>query len=250
MVFMKTSLILWILISSTCFLFGEDSKKQTGIFISALFKPISPVDAIHAPVVDGKDDSAWAGIPGYISSLKGDEILKMVIKTCKKDDTIFFLVKYKTEKLFRKHQYWHWDSERKIYAPGTEREESLQIILSNDATKKEFSDIWIWRAGRTNPSGYADDMFFCKGIYKMDKGQPCWFSKYFGDFAGKKLPRFYQQTPKGSAGDVKAKGNWIDGSLTIEFSRKLNTGKKDDIDLSENFYIKLICIKGKDRHDQ
>jgi hypothetical protein len=57
---------------------------------------------------------------------------------------------------------------------------------------------------------------------------------------GTKIPFYYQSKPKGSRGDITAKGIWVNGKWTLEFSRRMNTGNSHDIqfnDLEKSYYF-------------
>lgn len=205
---------------------------------------------ITPPFLDGiAIDKCWQLTPGYqvlIAGKKANQIINL--KACKNGKNIFFLIEYQTESEDRQHQSWHWDPVLQAYIPGEEKEEVFTIVLAEKPAGNTKADVWIWRAARTDPVNKADDLFYFesrqinqpqKSII-MDKGEHCWFSKYFGDYAGAQLPRFYNRTPQGSVADVNAKGNWDKKHLKIEFSRLLKTGNKDDIQLKTGkFYIQI-----------
>jgi hypothetical protein len=48
---------------------------------------------------------------------------------------------------------------------------------------------------------------------------------------GELLPRFGLDTPEGSAADNRVEGRYADGKWTLLWTRKLDTGNKDDIAL-------------------
>jgi hypothetical protein len=74
----------------------------------------------------------------------------------------------------------------------------------------------------------------------MDSGKPAWFSRYFAEFAGAELPRFYNRSPSGSAGDVKGRSSFKDGVMTIELARKLETGHKDDLNFNVPATLRIV----------
>jgi hypothetical protein len=171
------------------------------------------------------------------------------LKACSDGKKIFFLLQYKTGSENRKHRAWHWDPVLRAYIPGKEQEETFSIVIARSSGGNKKADIWIWRAARTDPVNKADDLFYMEpGLVNqpdrtiiMDNGTICWFSKYFGNYAGLELPRFYNRAPEGSTGDVSAKGRWDLHQLSIEFSRLLDTGNSDDISLKPGiYYIKFF----------
>lgn len=188
------------------------------------------------PVLDGRaDDPCWAGLTEYpIALLNGGTA---VVKACVDSGNVYMLIRFKGSGSC-KYSRWHWDSARQIYVPGKEKEDVFSIVWS---ARRDFDrgDIWLWRAALTNPSGVADDYFFTRKnkddfILRVDEGVNSWRAKYFFAFAGAVVDRFYSRAPSGSAADVKAKGSWRKGEWIVEFSRKLNTRKKDDIDFSKH----------------
>ncbi len=242
--FFKQLLMIIVLASLPTLYASITAKKKQVISTrleSEIFLLVPSVEIDNIPTIDGNDkDPAWASIPKFIVTIKqGKEKIKIVIKAIKTDDRIFFLIKAPLKSFVKKHKLWHWNKAQHIYVPGYEKETSLALLFFKDAKLADSADVWIWRAARNNIAGFADDMSLKDGAYTMDNGQHSWYSRFFGEFAGATLPRFYQRNPKGSAADVKTKGVF-NKLLTVEFSRKLNTNHKDDIDLNGKFFMKLI----------
>lgn len=212
---------------------------------------VIPVETIlPPPFLDGTAiDECWKQTPATkIRIADGKILLPVYLKACTDGRKIYILVQYQTAQKARKHQTWHWHPVIQAYIPGKEEEEAFTIILSKDNSEIKKADIWIWRAARTDPVNKADDLVYqeCELVaiprreILMDVGSTCWFSKYFGDYAGAELPRFYNRTPKGSLSDVNAKGSWDKNFLSIEFSRLLDTGNEDDIPLKAGtYYIQI-----------
>jgi hypothetical protein len=111
------------------------------------------------------------------------------------------------------------------------------------------TDLWTWRAGRTDASGYAEDATMVLSFqriprvnsYQTRNGRTVWVkeepdagslpyqAQVVGAYAGDRIPRYVPRTPSGSMADVQAKGSWKDGYWTVEFSRKLVTGDPADV---------------------
>lgn len=217
------------------------SSENIAVMVSKISRP---------PFLDGMAvDECWQQTPVTMFSIPdGDKILPVSLKACTDGKYIYFLVQYPTEMENRKHQSWHWDPVQQAYIPGQETEEAFTIIITSNPAKNKKADIWIWRAARTDPVNKADDLVYqeCDLVdyppksISVDKGENCWFIKYFGDYAGMELPRFYNKAPKGSLADVNARGSWDMNFLSIEFSRLLETGHEDDIQLKPGtFYIQI-----------
>jgi hypothetical protein len=147
---------------------------------------------------------------------------------------------------------WHWDPVRHAYFLNGEKEMVLALIFksacTDDINRKlsDFADVWVWRQSRNDPAKFADDMSSNKKLpftlcsLKMDNGTSSWFSRYFSEFAGAELPRFYSRIPTGSAGDVKGRCLINNGIVVHEFARKLKTGNSDDLDLDSPFTLRII----------
>ena len=246
----KLSLLSALMFFYSSILFSDDNSSSavTGdaAYVSEPFSLSAPKSVTASTKIDGiVDDALWRDLPESLLTLQcGDEKIKVKIKTCRSSDRIFFFIKMPVKSLVRKHKVWHWDKDKKLYKPGNEVETSLTLLFFRDAQHTDMADAWVWRAARTDVAKYADDMFFKDGSFSMDEGQSCWFSKFFGEFAGSELPRFFQRTPKGSAGDVRAKGEIKDGILTLEFLRHRNTGNKDDFVLNDKLFMKMIFQPG------
>jgi hypothetical protein len=244
--------ILLLLIFNLPFIYAEDKAKggsKSPVSLSSeVFSPPIAVNLKTAPKVDGSgDDAEWKDVPEYSLTVHGKdgEVKNVKIKSCRSGGMFFMLINYPEEAIVRKHKPWCWDEKKKIYVSGNQRENTLTLLFLKDADHTTSGDAWIWRAARTDIAGYADDMVFFGKNYQMDKGQNCWFSKFFGEFIGTELPRFYQRKPRGSAGDVKAKGKLDKKTVTIEFARKLQTGHSDDFILNRKLFMKLIIQPGK-----
>lgn len=215
---------------------------------SAPFKSLRPIYAYSVPKVDGSgNDSAWSGIPAkefFISSEDGEK-KKCIMKICEKSGRYYILLQIPVSALSKKATMWHWDSKRGIYLMGKEVETSVEIDLYNKEDSKVPVDIWVWRSVRTNPMRTADDMYFRLGRIIMDQGNPGWFSKFFGESCGAVLPRFYRRTPEGSAADVTASGAVKDGMLSLELSRAVDTGNKDDLKFAGPLCLRLVLTPGR-----
>lgn len=229
---------------------GADAKKVVKKKPLSLLLPIINVSRINTPpFLDGLAiDKCWqktteTEIPYKSHNATG----KITLKACTDREKIYFLVSYQTKLKNTRHQSWKWDPVIQAYIPSGDKEESLSIIIKEEIRNKE-ADVWIWRAGRTDPVNKADDLYYIENKrdrlsankITMDNGQKSWFSKYFGEYAGTHLPRFYNKKPSGSVADVNAKGSWDKQQLNIEFSRRFETDNSDDINFKKGtFYIQI-----------
>ena len=210
------------------------------------------------PVTDGNgDDPEWAkAIP--ITTHDKVANIDVVLKSLYTDKEIFFLLTFPDEDMSAEHKPLVWNKEAEMYKTGPERGdcfifkwnmEAEVLDLSVYADKPYTADIWFWKAGRSNPVGYADDkqqIFSMSDIPRSvkiisksghsfhlsrpgDAGTPAYMAKVPIEYKGDKLPRFKNCLPSGSRADIRAKGTWQHGIWTIELRRNLYTGHSDDI---------------------
>ncbi|HCE42624.1 MAG TPA: hypothetical protein DET40_03650 [Lentisphaeria bacterium] len=247
------------LLLSLFLLFPSDLRAGQGVAVEKKAAPAEPEKELSVKI-DGKaDDKAWETLP-FRNVKYGTKDIKFKIHS--DDAYAYLLVVFPSEKENRQHMPWRWDPLKQYYIVGPEREDELHVLwteppvsLKSDASP-EKADVWIWRAGRTDPAGFADDYSMPgKNLaddktgdgpaeFLPDQGLSCWFSRYFVSFTEDSVPRFYQRPPTGSAADVKAKGTWKEGVWTVEFCRKIKTGNPDDMDLSGKSNIGLSIFTG------
>jgi hypothetical protein len=108
------------------------------------------------------------------------------------------------------------------------------MLAGNEAA----TDLWTWRAGRTDPSGYAEDATMTLSFqriaransYQTHNGRSVWVkeepdagsqsyqAQIVGAYAGDRIPRYIARTPSGSIGR-HGQRRLKDGFWTVEFSR-------------------------------
>ncbi|MGL1930752.1 MAG: ethylbenzene dehydrogenase-related protein [Desulfotalea sp.] len=213
------------------------------------------------PVIDGIAELNWTYITPTTTfdPIANHEIM---IKSVHTDKKIFFLVTFPDKDESRRHRAWHWNNKNKTYVQGNEREDiflfkwaiseaTTDLTLTSDTPY--IADLWFWKARRTDPTYFADDKLQ-RLLYKKerkglaltsksgnvlflrrqgDSGKSAYKTSLYTEYIGDVVTRYTLRQPLGSRADVKAKGIWDNGSWTIEFARKLNTGSKDDVDFSD-----------------
>ncbi len=204
--------------------------------------------------------------------------LKITLKALYSDKKVYISVQFPDSDENRAHKKWVWDTSKKLYKIGPNREDVFVVKwfiefdpngLSLYAGKPHKADIWYWKADRTDPKGYADDkiqylqtkyekratkIISTAGtplylIRKGDRGDSAYTTRLVVEYTGEKVQRFDHRIPSGSRADVRAKGLWHKGVWTIEFARLLKTGQNDDINLDiRNTYtlgVSLLEIAGR-----
>ena len=219
---------------------------------------LTAIKVSQNPVVDGKgDDLAWARAPMIMTQDKvtGTQIS---LKAVHGAGEVFLRVQFPDKTEDREHKTMIWNEEMELYQTGPTREDSfvfkwnmeanpINLTLSSDTPYK--TDIWFWKAFRTDHAGYADDKMHLYSASRIpnakkiisnmgrifylirpgDKGIPAYQAAIHDEFIHKKMPKFIFRPPTGSRADVRAKGRWHDEKWTIEFRRKLQTNHVDDV---------------------
>jgi len=211
-----------------------------------------------APVIDGKGtDPVWSEAE-TITTHDNVADIDVTVKAVYTDNQIFFLVIFTDPDESKEHKPLIWDKALAIYKTGPERGDCFifkwsmepePANLSVYADKPYKADIWFWKAGRTDPVGYADDKHQILSKTKIPKsvkilsksghvfylsrrgdlGSSAYEAHIYSEYKGDTLGRFTNRQPTGSRADVRAKGQWKHGKWTVEFRRSLNTGHPDDI---------------------
>lgn len=178
---------------------------------------------------------------------------------------------------------WVWDRDGRGYY-GIENLADFFAIKfpmegSGDACmmsgREGVFDVWQWRAGWTDVSGYADDRTLTLSlvapealaeaeatraypmasgpmhvIWREDDGDPpARVVPRPKEYAGRRIPGIEPQPPTGSRGDVRAAAVHQNGRWSLEIHRLLETANPDDRSLSGRSIPFAIAI-GDDRQGQ
>lgn len=244
--------------------------------VAGAAETISAVRVNEAPHIDGSgNDSVWKSARTFtVKDVRtGEDVTLKAIHT---GDMVFFLVQYPDPSEDRLHKPWVWDKKLEAYTIGSQREDTFVFKWNMDSEEKELSnfsddsyttDVWYWKAHRTDPVGYADDKMHIlsdsrgkkarellsksgKKRYLMrlgDKGKSAQKKQILTEYKGDVVAQYEAREPEGSRADVKAKGVWQKGTWTVEFGRKLHTGNSDDIQFtadSAKSYLFGVSIAG------
>ncbi len=214
-----------------------------------------------SPRVDGiGDDAVWTKAKEVTTYNQNDKV-KFRLRAVYTNTHIYFLAKYEDKDESRTHKTWVWNKKDEIYEIGNDREDAMvfkwnlgspKIDLRLSTGQPHEADIWFWKANRTDPVSFADDkkqIYTTQKIKKSDvtdisgrtmyllrlgdEGQSSYKPDVPSEFQGPKLLNFKNRVPTASRADVIAKGNWQNGTWTIEFGRKLDTGHVDDIQFTD-----------------
>lgn len=220
------------------------------------------------PAVDGRG-LEWEDVPEAVVALwptvarDPDNHLGPVdlrIKAGVFEETLYLMLNWPDPLPNATHQSWVWDFTMNRYRPGNDLEDRLALRFGLNegfaacplTGPPQLADLWIWRAARSNPAGYAlDAVHVVKdspisdgrpwrlpdgsvrwiGI-RPDEGEDFTYTLTYSGYKGDIVPRFIVKKAeklKGSRKDVKAKGIWLEGFWTLELARAFDTGSPDDI---------------------
>ena len=263
--------------------------RQISILLLILILQINPVGAdqsrtimvepLEAPIIIDGESNDWPApdghkdhshshkaftpqdtIPSYTSN--PDEmrynkgwVPKPQFRVGVHNNTLYMLASWQDESADSLYRPWHnmgkrWSKGRikdDMFAVRFELNGTLAACMLSGETYDV--DVWRWTAGRSNPSGYADDMIHKftttfrdkaseyhhdgQTIYistEIDEGTRGWsYTKRPNSLKAQVAPGIAYETPQGSLADVSAKGVWKDGYWTLELSRALKTADKDDV---------------------
>lgn len=167
---------------------------------------------------------------------------------------------------------WEWRGNR--YRRGKRADDmfAVRFDLEGDYVSCMIADadykvdVWLWSAGRSDPTGYADDMwqlittrYIENAAEYTGPGDKTVYIRKRRDegttghdvnkpdrktFQGERLPGVvWEATPEGSVADVAAKGRWHDGHWSLEMSRALDTGHDDDVVLPrDGIHVGAIAV--------
>jgi DMSO reductase family type II enzyme heme b subunit len=215
-----------------------------------------------APVVDGSvDDPAWAAATWRTVPMEGEAgPHEARVAAVVHGETLTMAFRWADPTEDRVHKPWVRTADR-TWAAGPQREDVLAVgfPISGEFTGIMTSpvecvwDVWHWKAGRTDPAGFAMDR---RHVHTLADPGTRGFSMDLpgggklhirrpedaGDSVTRSLkppagdadaaPQYEAVAPTGSAADVRAKGRWRNGEWTVEISRALRTGHDDDAGFS------------------
>lgn len=205
-----------------------------------------------------------------------DKSTPCVLKIVHDGQSFYMLVIWDDSSKDDVHKDWTWNEDKKMYLESPKIEDMFSVAweLKGPFTGNMLSpvestwDVWQWGSARTDPAGFAKDLthvFSFKPLAKTIKpqstartrdGREIWIGRPEDlgtpvyqesklDAAKRRqktqvvLKQFQPGKPAGSAADVAAKGSWANGKWTLEMSRKLATGAKDDTQLTTGKAFKM-----------
>jgi hypothetical protein len=228
----------------------------TGLSFAELTLTAKKID--QSPIIDGNgSDAVWSNLPSIVTH---DPIadIDITLKAAYTRDHILLLLSFPDPDESRFHEGWIWQKDAQRYEPGPYREDVCVLKWSLDREKSDLSirsskphtaDIWFWKAHRSDPMGYADDMIHVYAAVELpnarkiisqdgqamylqrlgDSGESMYENIVYDDYQGDELTHFKNRRPSGSRADIRARGGWADGIWTIEILRTLQTGHEDDV---------------------
>lgn len=229
--------------------------------LSAQTMTIQPL--AKSPVIDGSGDD-WQDVKAVTIPLHKSipnaktAVTQVKLKAGIFDEEVFFYAEWDDPTESLQHKPFVWDDAQQKYVEGSQREDrfAMEFRMAGDYStdwlsgKSFTTDMWHWKAARSNPTGYADDQRTVisqdkllrayetktsegKPLYILrpwDEGDMPYITKRYSQKQEAIMPKYViNPEAKGSTMDIQAKGSWHDGQWHLELKRKLNTGHDDDV---------------------
>jgi len=237
---------------------------------SVLFADTQPIPVGRMntpPVVDGNLDE-W-GADGWnkvtVKPAMEDDKLNFVgtvdvdFKAVTSEGHIYIAARWPDGTKDLQYKNWVWRSNKYKRDKKLDDIFAVRFHMSGDydttmLSEKTYTvDVWVWTAGRSNPTGIALDAWHHISLdlieyaaeYELpsgkivfikknkDEGTPSFHvikPKHRKKFEGKKLPSIGATgKASGSVADVHARGVWKDGHWHLEFKRRIDIQNKDDV---------------------
>ncbi len=179
---------------------------------------------------DGVDWSKFSAtetkVVGYEKSLK--------VQVAVDGERLYVRVRIQQKEPNLKHRPWVLKDEK--FVVGKQLEDRLFLCFSQK--DKKVQDLWFWGANRTQ-WGFADDGFLKAGKYSPDSGKSPWKLNLNLDTLHQNRNRYLSQEASASRTDVKVSAKYLNGEWSLVFSRLLNTGNDDDLNLMSKFSLSL-----------
>lgn len=217
----------------------------------------------QAPALDGEVEGQWEqAVPLRVNvreALGGGAPVEVELRALHTDDSLFVLARWPDATASEQRDPYVWSAATNAYERPTLADDqfALQFPLEGPftlnmlATDVDFStDVWHWKAGRSNLDGWVDDkrhiiarepvdgavpyqMGGHAVVYvarPMDAGTPSYVALPVPETRGNDMVSSYvPQQPDGSQSDVRGKGLHDSRGWTLEMGRRFNTGNADDV---------------------
>jgi Ethylbenzene dehydrogenase len=216
----------------------------------------------QAPLLDGKEEPLWQeAVPLQVpvrEALGGGAPIEVILRALHTDDSFYVLVQWPDATASEMRDPHIWNAASNSYERPTLADDqfALQFPLAGEfninmlSTDVSFTtDVWHWKAGRSNLGGWVDDkrhiisqtpvdgaLAYQLGgraaVYvarPMDAGAQSYAAIQAPEAHTADIVASYTaQQPDGSQADVRGKGLHDGKSWTLEMGRKFNTGFLDD----------------------
>lgn len=232
---------------------------------SMMFPPTLRASRVtRLPEIDGSVDPAWASVPALLVLARGNTqehlSVPVELRAVHDGDHVAMLFRWEDDTPSTSVRQIEWSPAGEPMLQGVPDDQfAVKFNLGGSrfscmlAGKPVTSDVWSWKAGRTNPSGFAQDRLLIvravdesstaepagatyralngkpvELVWQEDEGEPLLTAAPTSGTPGTRVSEVTAGIPSGSQADVRAKALWKDGLWTLEVRRKLDTGHADD----------------------
>ena len=216
----------------------------------------------EAPDLDGRSETLWEqALPLRVTvreALGGGAPVEVELRALHTDDSLYVLARWPDATASTQRDPYVWNAATNTYDRPTLADDqfALQFPLEGAfeinmlATGVAFTtDVWHWKAGRSNLGGWVDDkrhiiaqepvdgaLPYQMGgravVYiarPMDAGAQSYTALPVPEtYTTDLVPSYTAQQPDGSQADVRGKGLHDGNGWTLEMGRRFDTGNADD----------------------
>lgn len=215
-----------------------------------------------APALDGRVDGVWSSaVPLKVmvrEAIGGAAPREVTLRAVHTADSVYVLAQWADATRSDMRDPHVWNKAQNAYARPELADDqfALEFPIEGKFTTSMLpdeggyiSDVWHWKAGRSNLEGWVDDKRHIvsmspvkdalpyafggrKTVYiarPMDSGKPSYVAVPApAANAGDVVSSYVAQSPDGSQADIRGKGVHDGKGWTLEMGRRLSTGNADD----------------------
>lgn len=216
----------------------------------------------EAPKLDGKNETLWEQAPPLRvtvrEALGGGAPVEVELRALHTDDSLYVLARWPDATASAQRDPYVWNAATNTYDRPTLADDqfALQFPLEGAfelnmlATGVAFTtDVWHWKAGRSNLDGWVDDKRHIIAQEPVDGALPYQLGGRAAVYIARPMdagvqsyaalpvpetyttdlvPSYIAQQPDGSQADVRGKGLHDGAGWTLEMGRRFDTGNADD----------------------
>lgn len=216
----------------------------------------------QAPSLDGRPEAIWdQAVPLRVTvreALGGGMPTEVILRAVHTDDSLYVLARWPDATASGMRDPYVWNAANRNYERPTLADDQFalefpltgEFLINMLATDVTFTtDVWHWKAGRSNLAGWVDDKRHIISREPVEGGLPYQLGGRATVYIARPMdagaqsytavdppegriadivPSYAPQQPGGSQADIRGKGLHDGAGWTLEMGRRFNTGHADD----------------------